>query len=191
MNDIVYQLNTVPPVWEWCLLCGVSVVCELWRRMIIYYQVSITKDQLNSAKQHATLCMESKSCCFVWEKSTKQKGCCFCTFLLCFCDNKGDPLIHDGCKCESVNGLKWFVVGLQLTRTFHLICRLFFFLINSFVFWFIKQHYIILEDKVTSTSPKPQNITFFKMKDQEKWWILTFENLETSHFFGIFAWKTA
>lgn len=45
MNDIVYQLND-----EWCLLCGVSVVCESWRRMINYYKVSITKDQLNSAK---------------------------------------------------------------------------------------------------------------------------------------------
>lgn len=85
-------------VWECCLLCGVRVVCESWRRMIIYYRVRITKDQLNRAKQHnATLCMESSSCCFVWEKSTGQKGCCFCTFLLCFCDNKGDPLIIPVC----------------------------------------------------------------------------------------------
>ena len=28
-----------------------------------------------------------------------KNGCCFCTFLLCFCDNKGDPLIHQGCRC--------------------------------------------------------------------------------------------
>ncbi len=32
-----------------------------------------------------------------------KKVAAFCTFLLCFCDNKGDPLIHDGCPCESVH----------------------------------------------------------------------------------------
>lgn len=39
-----------------------------------------------------------------------KNGCCFCTFLLCFCDNKSDPLIHDGCQCASVNCLKWLCV---------------------------------------------------------------------------------
>ncbi len=87
-------------------VCG---KCCLWivKKNEIYYKVNITKDQLNRAKQHATLCMKVKLLLRVRKINRNKKGCCFCTFLLCFCDNKGDPLIHDGCQCQSVCGLKW------------------------------------------------------------------------------------
>lgn len=125
LNDIVYQLNNVPPVWEWCLLCGVSVVCESWRRMIIYYKVSITKDQLNSAKHHATLCMESKSCCFVWEKSTKQKVAAFVRSCCVFVTIKV-TLLYTMAVSDSLLIISWFHFNISTKNSLFKLNRLFY-----------------------------------------------------------------
>lgn len=164
--------------------------------MIIYYKVRITKDQLNRAKHRATLCMESKKLLLRVRKINQtKKGCCFCTFLLCFCDNKGDPLIHDGCErlfCEwppmfhrrAANDflIYWFIVGsIKLWINVHhgvvkrkwWLC-LFLQTKNTFItlleakvaeWWYWYQTQ--LEDSIVEDKMMPSNVLFCLFKSQK------------------------
>lgn len=124
-----------PPVWEWCLPCGVNVVCESWRRMIIYYHVSITKDQLNSAKHLATFFvygkLKKKSCCFVWEKSTEKTK-----RLLLF--------VRSCCVFVTIKVTLLYTTAVSVNLCTKLTTFL-FFLINWSVVWAFKWEFLCSE----------------------------------------------